>query len=118
MLGPVIARAVNRWADFIERLSLWRDCRFDVERFQQPASTRSSRNTGGCNLVNMGNDIAGKVRCVRHAGRVELGVQTSGDDVDFSGREALQRFRGLMPVSATLGRVKDAFRYGRISRER
>src|ERR1700733_11089749 len=30
----------------------------------------------------------------RQAGRVELGVQTSGDDVDFSGREALQRFSG------------------------
>src|ERR1700679_1343085 len=29
----------------------------------------------------------------REAGRVELGVQTSGDDVNFSGREALQRFR-------------------------
>jgi hypothetical protein len=29
----------------------------------------------------------------RQAGRVELGVQTSGDDVNFSGREALQRFR-------------------------
>jgi hypothetical protein len=26
-------------------------------------------------------------------GSVELGVQTSGDDVNFSGREALQRFR-------------------------
>src|ERR1700730_17926296 len=30
----------------------------------------------------------------RQAGRVELGVRTSGDDVDFSGREALQRFSG------------------------
>jgi hypothetical protein len=29
----------------------------------------------------------------RQAGRVELGVQTPGDDVDFSGREALQRCR-------------------------
>jgi len=27
------------------------------------------------------------------AGRVELGVQTSSDDVNLSGREALQRFR-------------------------
>jgi hypothetical protein len=27
------------------------------------------------------------------SGSVELGVQTSGDDVNFSGREALQRFR-------------------------
>jgi hypothetical protein len=29
----------------------------------------------------------------RQAGRVELGVQTSADDVNFSGREALQRVR-------------------------
>jgi hypothetical protein len=34
----------------------------------------------------------------RQAGRVELGVQTSGDDVDFSGREALQRFRVLAGI--------------------
>jgi hypothetical protein len=34
----------------------------------------------------------------RQAGRVELGVQTSGDDVEFSGREALQRFRVLAGI--------------------
>ena len=44
----------------------------------------------------------------------------SGDDVDSFGREALQRLFGgarSLLVSATLGRVKDAFRYGRNLRE-
>jgi hypothetical protein len=78
-------------------------------------------------LVNIAKyRIADKIRKLalggtaidRQSGRVEMGVQTSGDDVDFAGREALQRFSGPRPVSATLGRVKDAFRYGRNVRER
>jgi len=42
------------------------------------------------------------------SGRVELGVQTSGDDVDFSGREALQRLRvpaGIRHARQSQGRL-------------
>jgi hypothetical protein len=53
----------------------------EPRRLQQPAPTRSRRNTFGCNLVNLGNyDIADKIREPalerrdRQAGRVELGV--------------------------------------------
>ncbi|TAM67365.1 hypothetical protein [Mycobacterium sp.] len=59
-----------------------------------------ARNTFGCKLVNLGNyDIADNPQAGalghrgRQAARVELGVRTSGGNVDFSGREALQRFR-------------------------
>jgi len=63
---------------------------------------RSRRNTFGRKLVSLGNyNIADKIRelavkgsAIARAGRVELGVQTSGDNVDSSGREALQRFSG------------------------
>jgi hypothetical protein len=67
-------------------------------------------------LVNLGNyDIADKIRelafkgtAIAMRGRVELGVQTSGDDVDFSGREALQRFRvpaGIRHARQSQGRL-------------
>jgi 5-methyltetrahydrofolate--homocysteine methyltransferase len=37
--------------------------RLQPRRLQQPASTRSGRNTFGCKLVNLGNyDIADKIR--------------------------------------------------------
>jgi hypothetical protein len=42
------------------------------------------------------------------SGRVEVGVQTSGDDVDFAGREALQRFRvpaGIRHARRSQGRL-------------
>jgi hypothetical protein len=78
--------------------------------------TRSRRNTFGCNLVNLDKyDIADKIRELALKGTaiakrvgVELGVQTSGDDVDFSGREALQRFRvpaGIRHARQSQGRL-------------
>jgi hypothetical protein len=73
-------------------------------------------NTFGCNLVSIGNyyiadkirDLARRGRRDRKAGRVERGVQTSGDDVDFSGREALQRIRvpaGIRHARQSQGRL-------------
>ena len=47
-------------------------------------------------------------RAPRSPSRVELGVHTSGDDVDFSGREALQRFRvptGIRHARQSQGRL-------------
>jgi hypothetical protein len=89
------------------------DC---VERPRQPVPTRSWRNTFGGNLVNLGNyDIADEIRelarkgtAIATPGRVELGVQTSGDDVDFHRREALQRF----PVRAGIRHARQ--RQGRL----
>jgi hypothetical protein len=87
----------------------------------RPARTRSRRNTFGCNLVNAGDyDVADKIGELSLGGPAiadragsdasdEATGRRSGDDVDFYGREALQRLR-VFPVSATLGRVKDAFR--------
>ena len=75
------------------------------------------------------NDLEGCIEQI-HRNYIEAGadaVETnwassrrSGDDVDSFGREALQRLFGgarSLLVSATLGRVKDAFRYGRSARE-
>jgi hypothetical protein len=65
-------------------------------------------------LTFVTKDIADKIRELarghrdRQAGRVELGVQTSGDDVNFSGREALQRFRvpaGIRHARQSKGRL-------------
>jgi 5-methyltetrahydrofolate--homocysteine methyltransferase len=84
--------------------------------------TQSRRNTFGCNLVNLGDhDIAHENREGSIAAMTLASRRRSGDDVDFPGREALQRLfggAGPLPVSATLGRVKDAFRYGRSARDR
>lgn len=53
----------------------------------------------------------------RHVAANWASRRRRADDVDLMGREALQRCLGGLgsPVSATLGRAKDAFRnYGRI----
>jgi hypothetical protein len=73
---------------------------------QLQAPTRSRRNALGCNLVNLGDcDIPDKIRelslrAVRSpCGSGSIAAMSwasrrrSGDDVDFPGREALQRFR-------------------------
>ena len=64
--------------------------------------TSSRRNTFGCNLVNLGDyEIADKIRelalkgtaIAKRVGSSWASRRRSGDDVDFPGREALQRFR-------------------------
>jgi len=70
---------------------------------KQPAPTRSGRNTFGCNLVKPGDhDIADQMR-ERALEGTALGSsrasrRRSQDDVDFSGREALQRFRVIAGI--------------------
>jgi hypothetical protein len=107
-----------------------------TETTSRPERTPSRRIAIGCKLVHLADfDIADEDRELARLGaevaamrvRVdsgdELGVPdvARNDDVDFSGREALQRLFGgasPLPVSATLGRAKDAFRHGRNLRER
>jgi hypothetical protein len=89
------------------------------------------RNTFGCNLVDCGDDdIADKVREPSLVGAANgkrvrsiatmswASTRHLGDDVDFSPSRGVATDPGPLPASATLGRVKDAFRYGRNVRER